>query len=362
MIRHGYTQCSTCHADPSGAGPLNGFGRAQGDLVLRSRYGRAVDDVGPQAGVLWGALRTPEEVAVGGDLRGAWMTTKPGGVAASDRFILMRADLYADLLLFDHLRIAGSLGYVPSGARAAALTRASGDNLVSRFHWIGWQFDDAWLARAGRIARPFGIRNVEHTLWTRALTRSDIDDDQQHGAALSYGAGRIRAEVMAILGNLQVRPDDYRERGYSAYFEYAPTTRLAIGASGQFTRARRDLFFRVTNYRHVNGVFVRYAPSRAVVLMAELDSVYQSLTWNGHRGGYAAMIQADWEPVQGVHLMATGETKNDGAVGETPSYGAWVSSIWFFAPHADVRVDNLYRRLGTGAETVSLLLQLHVYL
>jgi len=39
MIRHGYTQCSTCHTDPSGGTFLNEYGRAQSDLLLSSSYG-----------------------------------------------------------------------------------------------------------------------------------------------------------------------------------------------------------------------------------------------------------------------------------------------------------------------------------
>ena len=39
MIRHGYTQCSTCHTDPSGGTFLNEYGRAQSELLLSSSYG-----------------------------------------------------------------------------------------------------------------------------------------------------------------------------------------------------------------------------------------------------------------------------------------------------------------------------------
>ena len=41
MIRHDYTGCATCHADPSGGGLLTLYGRAQSDLLLRMRYGEA---------------------------------------------------------------------------------------------------------------------------------------------------------------------------------------------------------------------------------------------------------------------------------------------------------------------------------
>ena len=41
MNRHGYFGCTTCHAAPSGGELLTRYGRAQSDLLLRMRYGRA---------------------------------------------------------------------------------------------------------------------------------------------------------------------------------------------------------------------------------------------------------------------------------------------------------------------------------
>ena len=193
---------------------------------------------------------------------------------------------------------------------------------------------------------------IEHTLWARTLTRTDIDDTQQYGVALSLSEDKFRTEVMGIAGNFEIRPDEFRERGYSAYAEYAPTTTLALGASSLFTRATRDIVYGVTDYRYANGVFARYSPVQPLVLLAEADSVYQSLTWNGHRGGYAAFVQADYEPTQGFHVMvdrrdherrqrrASRRRSTDGCPG-----------VWFFLPHMDLRIDAIYSSLGSPPST-----------
>ena len=366
MIRHGYSGCTPCHADPSGAGALTEYGRAQGDLLLMTHYGRSSEEASPTSGFLWGELRPPEELRLGGDWREGYLVAKPDVGPSIHQLITMRADLFADLKI-GRFRAEGSLGYAPTGARAAALSGRATDNIVSRDHWIGAELDDdgAWLLRGGRITLPFGIRSVEHTLWVRHSTRTDLNDTQQYGAALSFAAGILRGEVMGIAGNLQVHPDAFRERGYSAYIEASPAPRLALGVSSLFTRATRDVNYRVTDYRQAHGAFVRYAPISPLVILAEGDFVYQSLTWNGHRGGFAAFVQADWEPRQGIHFMATGETMNGGSAGEPPSYGGWASAVWFFAPHADVRLDDVIQRLGNpaGDTTVySMLFQFHVYL
>jgi hypothetical protein len=376
MISHGYTGCAPCHTDPSGAGVLSAYGRAQGDLLLRSHYEKkracpsaeadSSTEAAQSAGFLWGAIDLPEALRLGGDLRGAILSSKQDQGALSQRYILMRSDLFGDLKL-GGFRAAASLGYSNVGALDAAITRETKDNLISREHWLGLELDaDAsWLLRAGRMALPFGLRTVEHSLWVRSTTRTDLLDDQQHGVALSISKEGFRAEIMGILGNYQLRPDDYRERGYSAYVEFAPSTRVALGASSLFTRARRDIDFRVTDYRQAHGLFVRAVATPGLVVLAEADFTYHSLTWNGHRSGGAALLQTDWEPRQGLHLMLTGEAKNEGGEGEPNSYGAWLSAVWFFASHADVRVDNIYQRLGrsTGsADSIALLAQLHIFL
>jgi hypothetical protein len=375
MIRHGYTGCAPCHTDPSGgAGALTEYGRAQGDLLLRMRYGHGSEsgEADRTAGFAFGLAPLPEQLRLGGDFREAFFSNQVEGTALQQELITMRADGFGDLKV-GRLRAAGSLGYAPQGDLAASLTRGATDNLVSREHWLGVELDSegAWLLRGGRIALPFGVRMIEHTLWARSLTRTDIDATQQYGLALSFARDELRGEVMGILGNFELRPDDFRERGYSAYVEVAPTNRMAFGASSLFTRATRDIVYGVTDYRYANGVFARVSPYEPLVFLAEADWVYQSLTWNGHRSGYAAFLQMDYEPVQGFHMMLTGESMNGGASGEPSSFDGWVSAVWFFLPHADARFDGIFSTLGSppsgGAPSgytnvTTWLLQLHVFL
>jgi len=223
------------------------------------------------------------------------------------------------------------------------------------------------------MALPFGVRMIEHTLFARALTRTDIDATQQYGASLFFAKNQVRGELMAIAGNFQISPDAFRERGYSAYVEYAPTTTLALGGSSLFTRATRDINLGVTDYRYANGLFARYSPVKPLALLAEADWIYQSLTWNGHKGGFASFAQADYEPTQGFHVMVTAEAMNGGNPGEPSSYDAWLSAVWFCLPHADVRFDGIYSSLGvpaagpgpqgsTHTQVTTWLLQLHVFL
>jgi hypothetical protein len=375
MIRHGYTGCIPCHTDPSGgAGALTEYGRAQSDLLLRMRYGQGEGDgeADRTAGFLWGLVPMPEQLRLGGDFREAYFSNQADGAPIEQEFITMRADLYGDIKV-GRFRAAGSIGYVPQGDLTASLTTGAQDNIISREHWLGVELDEegSWLLRGGRINLPFGVRMIEHTLWARTLTRTDMDASQQYGVSLAVSKENLRGELMAIAGNFEIQEDEFRERGYCGYFEYAPTTTLATGVSSMFTRATRDIVYGVTDYRYSNGPFVRYAPWQPLVLLAELDSVYQSLTWNGHRGGYAGFLQADYEPSQGLHLMLTSEIMNSGASGEPASYDGWLSAVWFLLPHVDLRFDGIYARSGIAAtlgtpasysNSTTWLAQFHVWL
>jgi len=374
MIRHGFTGCTSCHTDPSGSSLLTLQGRAQGELLLRSQYEPGTRECPDQTrseacrlgGFLWGAFDLPDELRLGANIRSAYSVSKSADDPIDSRFLLMRSDLLADLKLLK-FRAAGSIGYAATGSEFAALSRQPTKNLVSREHWVGFELDQAatWLARGGRIVLPFGLRSAEHALWVRDVTRTNVVDQQQYGFALSFAKRQLRGEFMGIVGNFQIRPDEYRERGYSAFFEYAPIPNLAIGVSSLVTRSRRDIVYRVTDYRQAHGLFARFAPIKSLVLMAEGDLVYHSLTWHGHRSGHAALLLADYEPIQGFHVILGGEHKNEGGLAQPNSYGGRGSLVWFFAPHADVRLDNFYQRVSNALEqrvVLTLLAQLHVYL
>src|ERR1700722_1749317 len=82
MIRHGYSGCTPCHTDPSGgAGALTDYGRAQSDLLLRMRYGEGEGEgeADSTAGFLWGLVKTPEQLRLGGDLREAYFSNQADG-------------------------------------------------------------------------------------------------------------------------------------------------------------------------------------------------------------------------------------------------------------------------------------------
>lgn len=368
MIRHEYTGCAICHGDPTGGGVLTAYGRAQGDLLLRTRYGSAkpgeeAAEPSSTAGFLWGAFEPPEWLLAGGSFRAATLVTKVPDQKVDVRFIQMQADLRA-IIRPSFFRAGGAIGYVHDGGLGAAVTSREKDNVVAREYWAGVAFkDDEFLIRAGRMNLPFGIRNIDHTLWVRKETRTDINTGQQHGVSFAYNGESLRGEVMGIFGNFQVHPDAYRDRGAVGFLEYTISPHYTVGVNGLFTTAVLDITTQTSRKRGSAGIFGRGSPTLPLVLMVEADALFDAQAGASLTTGVVGMLQADYEPKQGIHVLGTGELRVDTS---GVSAGGWLGAAWFFLPHADARIDGIVQSVsssgGSSTLVTSFLGQLHFYL
>ncbi|HYP75450.1 MAG TPA: hypothetical protein VER12_05840 [Polyangiaceae bacterium] len=320
---------------------------------------------------LWGLVKTPDWLLLGGSYR-HMNVIRPSSDAKKFSTFPMMADLYGQLQ-FGNFRAEGSLGVVRVGvgspyARAAQLTTNQGDqwNLLSRTHWLGYDLADGTMTiRAGHMNLPFGIRIPEHTMWVRQATLTDRESAQQDGVAFAYNGEKLRGEIMGIVGNYQVNPDKYRQRGYSLYGEYLVGERTAVGVSSMVTKASKDRITLEPNpLRQAHGAYVRSALTDELVLLAEADALLTS----DHDTGYVGFAQADFEIIRGLHLMATGEVQDRGydrLIGGPktksngqPQFGVWGSVDWFFLPHCELRTDVYSRQ----QDQFTILAQVHVFL
>ncbi|MGO9064219.1 MAG: hypothetical protein ACLPM8_05840 [Myxococcaceae bacterium] len=378
MIRHDYTGCGVCHVDPSGAGLLTDYGRAQDVLLLQMNYGAPFkgDEAPSYANFAFGVVPLPDWLLAQVTFRGAefWVAettaatpTEAAITASNQQFLMMLLDARAELKL-GIFRAAGSLGWGTSSyTDLAVLVTNRGDNeqLLARDYWVGLQLDDSLLIRLGRINLPFGLRNVEHTAWVRNNTQTDINVDQQSGLSVAFDNGKVRTEVLAILGNLNISPDAYRQRGFSGLVEVPVAERASVGFSALVTRAELSLSAPSPTLRQVYGAFSRWAPIEPVVVMVEADVYLNSTLGSGVvQPNGTSWLQVDWEPIQGLHFAPAIETLTSYGVNGT-GVGTWMTIDWFCLPHTDIRLDGLYRYQPTATSstnTFSFLIQLHTYL
>lgn len=360
MIHHGYTACAQCHIDPSGSGILTDYGRAQGEILLRTQYGEPNPSPEKVSSFLFGALPLGDKVELQPDVR-ALLIPEPGNL----RFIVMQADMRAAVQIGKFLA-SGSLGGVSEGAEEAWITsNDAGWNLVAREYWVGYNPTRSIGVRAGRMNLPFGIRTEDHILYPRAATGTTINDDQQVGASFVYQTRKVRAEVMGIAGNFQVSPDDFRKRGYSAYGAYSVSKTLEVGASSLFTMSKLDTDTLAPRTFISEGVFVRAAPVQPLAIMAEADFMIDDQ--DGDKlNGLTGMGILDYEPLQGLHVQGIGQyCDSDLSSSAAPAWTGGLGAQWFFAPRVDLRADvaqgMLYCTQGEKATPYGLL-QAHFYL
>ncbi len=380
MVKHSYGSCATCHVDPSGSGQLTPYGRAQSEVLVRFRTTPRKEDeeVPKSANFLW-FLELPEFLNLSGNVRGGALI-RPQAATTPVIPLVMAADLYATVNVGPIVaHVTTGLGVKNTGLAAIAPlcdpagkvgTNVNGQctpQWIAREFWLGAKFaDEAVTVRAGRINVPFGLRNSEHTSWVRALTRTDFNLAQQVGASAAYNSDTLRGELMGIAGNFQIGPDAYRERGYSAFAEYSLAHNAYLGLSSLITHADADISTTLPTTRHAHGLFARVAPTEKLALLAEANFLAWQSPQKLDRLGFAAFFQADFDLYQGVHLMGTLEGAHTGSGEIGPSLGGWVSATWYFLPHAELRIDHIFRRrTAAGVDAAfeyNLLVQLHFFL
>jgi len=349
MVGHGYNNCAQCHTDPSGGGLLTEYGRAQSEILLRTPWVKRSEEweTGPVEDFLFGGVALPENLVLGASSRSTMLRVSTPDSEPVRRFIQMQADLHGQVTM-GRVRASGTVGFAPTAAQGAWITRSPENNITSRDHWVGVDVTDDLLVRAGRIGLPYGVRVVEHVFWARSETRTDIDTDQQHGVAVSYNNSGWRTEVMGIAGNFQMSPSDFRERGYSGFLERSLGPKYAVGVSSLMTSASLDQFVLLPKTRQAHGVMARLSPLNHLVVMLEGNLLIQSVDDGDPEMGSTGFVQLDYELFQGLHVVGTREWLDHGEEGTPASSGTWLSTTWFFAPHADIRLDGIRRVIETA--------------
>jgi hypothetical protein len=167
---------------------------------------------------------------------------------------------------------------------------------------------------------------------------------------------------MAILGNYQIGPDVYRERGGAGYLEWTFLPRQAIGVSVLVTHAAASPASGRETLRQSYGAFSRLAAGDRLALLGEVDLLALATPQEHANLGAVALAQADYEVLSGLHAILTTEFRRNASQAAGPEWAAWGGVAWFFLPHFDFRADAIRRWEGAAAASLTYLVQLHGYL
>ncbi len=328
------SECIECHVSPTGGGMRNAYGRnvfgkAWLPFSTRPRPQNWMaedpddDEDGPRV-VFDGDIN--DWLALGGDFRLAYFQIRPESAAEPDMdpditstFFLMQADLYHAATLDDHVSLVLDVG-IYSGFEAWGLFKL-------RPEAKSWNL----MAKVGRFMPAFGIREVEHQLFTReGIGLGNTARDT--GVELTGYAGPLTAHLALLNGVLQDAPiDSYGSERRS--FEKAVAARLSIRKNGAWLRAQLGTsFYYNRNTVQVNPLFGgAIAPERLAEVGLGLDEIRAGgfITANIGRftylgdlayvrdsftsalladlAGYASYQELSFIPVQGLEFIGTFE-------------------------------------------------------
>jgi len=217
QLSTGAARCNQCHFAPSGGGLINSYGR---DAV-----GEQLSTFGGNGAFLHGAMTLPAWLALGGDLRGAFVANDvqdPGGAQVA--VFPMQADVSARIALpagFSVEAVGGLRGQVRSEDQLVPLQNyqpVSTSQLVSREHYVMWEPEAIGpYVRVGRFFAPYGLRMAEHILYiNRDLGFDELEETYNVSAGVIYPTAELHLTLFA--------PDFVRhigsdEKGLAAYME-----------------------------------------------------------------------------------------------------------------------------------------------
>jgi hypothetical protein len=308
FVRHGYTNCATCHASPTGGGLLNEYGRSLSkELLSHGSFFWESSVPSPAPGTpedhseapLYGTVNLPKGISLGGDAR-AVQLIEDNPKETKGQFVFMQADLEAAYSDGHRLTLDGTIGRGTPDKNNRGLR----DWLVSHRHWLSLKLgpDDAtdeFQLRFGRFYYAYGIAIPDHTSVTRSQLGFD-HDQETYNTELSYVTENWNVFATYDLG----RPDNLdrsQEKGGALQITRAIGNTTKVGANAFFghdpNRAGHQ-------DRRMYGVFgmLGFSPQWYSLLDASLT--YDSL----NRTGLAELVRLGWEFSQGVHLIAEQQT------------------------------------------------------
>jgi hypothetical protein len=355
QLSTGEARCNQCHIAPAGGGLLSRYGR---DLV-----GDELSTFSGDGALLHGAAKVPRWLALGADVRGAYLTEGPREKAAATPATFPVEAQAEALVVLGQVSVYGSLGMRGQLHDDNALVPpqdyqpAPNAWLVSREHWLMWQQPGRGLyVRAGRYFAPFGLRLAEPA----AYLRRDLgfgELEESYNLSAGYVSERWELHATAFAPDL-LRHYGSDETGGAAYAERR--FGKARGAAGAQVKYATSAGVRRTIAGAVGKYYV--APIKTL-LFVEADFVRLSIPNFVARGQAIGTLGAAVLPVKGVMVTVLGESyQEDLRVRDAARRAASARIGWFPYAHLEAQFMARAEFAAGGTTTTTLFAQLHYFL
>jgi hypothetical protein len=273
--------CSSCHLSPAGGGLLNENGLNTAD---------AISQWSTKPELLYGAVRTPSWLELGGDFRSAigYINTAPGDHLV---WFPMQLDLYASAA-WRQFRVYLTGGYrpdvydYPSGSSNGSIFNSTVQPPWSREHYVMWHDDpgspDGVFVRVGRFMPVFGLRFAEHTDYTRRFGGTQLYAET-YGAAIEYVARQVETHLTGFVDDPLIDTVEHAN-GAALYSEVRLGSTTAVGAEAMYAASTDDRKLRAG----MTGKHYLVGPD--VLIQGELQVVDQQIPRGNADGTTASNV------------------------------------------------------------------------
>lgn len=238
FVGFGYTSCLTCHYNPFGNGPLNGYGRALSASAVsgRSFYDKSIteEEIANMSSFLFSTQKR-SSLHPSFDARGLLMKNNFGKDNESTTFIFMQADanIVYTIGKKKQLYFSGTIGYAPV-PRSLKGSTGTIKKYRSREHYLAYRPRKNFGIYVGLMDKIFGIRVAEHTSYARKIHSLD-QNDQSHGVQLHYTDRNFEMGLGGFMGNL-AQERHLRQVGFSTKVDYIFSHKGTIGLSYMYQK------------------------------------------------------------------------------------------------------------------------------
>jgi len=308
FIGYKYSSCLTCHFNGNGGGPLNDYGRALWSAEIAGRAfsgGKTEDQLGQSSG-FFGSTELPFWIRPGLKMRDLEMESSPGSSTHKWQNILMQANANVAIFLDKDQRkgFVISADYIPEPLRIQnAPGTAKVSNIISREHYYRYQYSDSLWFYVGMFDKPYGIRIVDHTAFSRSKVGVAMND-QAHGVMMQVIKEKYEWSLDAYAGNM-FQPSDVRQRGASTLFEYEVAPAVRVGFSGMY---QTDNYVGETRFALHSRTGLGYGSAILVEGGIVRNSPKAS---NNATQGFYSYVELQQRLVRGYHLFLEGQTYKD---------------------------------------------------
>lgn len=271
MVRHGYTQCSSCHVSPQGGGALTPYGRMISGEVL------STFSAGEREQAALYLTELPQSVSVGGDVR--YISIRNPYVKKQ---FLMQADAELALAITPKLTAVatyGAYGYEAEERlrQAYLLLRRPGDNAS---------------LRVGRFLAAYSILGPDHTTYARKAL-GNVPGGETINAEVILADRDGELALTGVLGADGALAD--QEQGFTLKGSLFAGTSYVVGTSYLYL-ARQD------SHRSAAGVFANLGFTKWLYASAQADRIFQAEIPEDIWGASIGI-----EPWLGLHLVYLSE-------------------------------------------------------